>query len=47
MITCPCHDWRFDIRSGVFLDAEELSIATYRVKSEEGKVLVELPEAAS
>jgi len=26
---------------------EELSIATYRVKREEGKVLVELPEAAS
>ena len=47
VLTCPCHDWRFDIRSGAFLDAKELSIGTYRVKRKEGKVLVELPEAAS
>jgi 3-phenylpropionate/trans-cinnamate dioxygenase ferredoxin subunit len=47
VLTCPCHDWRFDIRSGAYLDAKELSIGTYHVKRKEGKVLVELPEAAS
>ena len=44
VLTCPCHDWRFDGRSGVFLDAPELAIATYPVKVEDGKVLVELAE---
>ena len=24
-LTCPCHDWRFDVRSGQFLDEPELS----------------------
>jgi len=42
VLTCPCHDWRFDLRTGGFLDAPELSIATYPVKVEEGKVLVEV-----
>ncbi len=44
-LTCPCHDWRFDIRDGEFLDALELSIPTYAVKVEDGKVLVRLEEA--
>jgi len=41
-ITCPCHDWRFDIRTGKFLDATELSVAVYPAKSEAGKVFVNL-----
>ena len=44
-LTCPCHDWRFDIRDGEFLDAPELSIPTFAVKVEDGKVLVRLEEA--
>ena len=42
---CPCHDWRFDVRSGEFLDAPELRIATFATKVEDGKVLVELKGA--
>lgn len=42
VITCPCHDWRFDVRSGEFLDAPELKLATYPTKVEGGKVLVGL-----
>ncbi len=42
ILTCPCHDWRFDLRTGAFLDAPELSIATYPVKVEDGKVHVEV-----
>ena len=41
-LTCPCHDWRFDIRTGRFLDAPELGVAVYPVKSEAGKLLVSL-----
>ena len=41
-ITCPCHDWRFDIRTGKFLDATELGLAVYSIKSEGGKVYVNI-----
>ena len=41
-ITCPCHDWRFDVRTGKFLDAPELGLANYSIKSEDGKVFVNL-----
>jgi nitrite reductase/ring-hydroxylating ferredoxin subunit len=42
ILTCPCHDWRFDIKSGRFLDAPELGLAVYPVKTEAGKVFVSL-----
>jgi nitrite reductase/ring-hydroxylating ferredoxin subunit len=42
VLTCPCHDWRFDVRTGAFLDAPELSVATYATKVEDGKVLVDI-----
>jgi nitrite reductase/ring-hydroxylating ferredoxin subunit len=45
LLMCPCHDWRFDVRTGEFLEAPELSIPTYPTKVEDGKVLVELGEA--
>jgi 3-phenylpropionate/trans-cinnamate dioxygenase ferredoxin subunit len=41
-ITCPCHDWRFDIRTGKFLDAPELGLAVYPTKSEAGRLFVNL-----
>jgi 3-phenylpropionate/trans-cinnamate dioxygenase ferredoxin subunit len=41
-LTCSCHDWRFDIRTGRFLDSPELGVATYEVKSEAGKLFVSL-----
>jgi hypothetical protein len=39
-LTCSCHDWRFDIRTGRFLDAAELGLAVYPARSEEGKLFV-------
>lgn len=39
-ITCPCHDWRFDVRTGKFNDAPELSLKVYPTKSEAGKVYI-------
>lgn len=42
ILTCPCHDWKFDIRTGQFLDAAELGIAVYPVKSDNGKLYVDI-----
>lgn len=44
VLTCPCHDWRFDVRTGRFLDAPELAIRTYATKVEDGRVFVALGE---
>jgi len=44
ILTCPCHDWRFDVRSGEFLDAPELNIPVYATRVEDGTVLVDLTE---
>jgi 3-phenylpropionate/trans-cinnamate dioxygenase ferredoxin subunit len=41
-VTCPCHDWRFDVRTGKFLDAPELGLAVYPTKSDVGKVFVKI-----
>ena len=41
-ITCPCHDWRFDIRTGEFLDAKEIRIPTYEPKLENGKIFLKI-----
>jgi 3-phenylpropionate/trans-cinnamate dioxygenase ferredoxin subunit len=41
-ICCPCHDWRFDVRTGKFIDAPELGLPAFPVKSESGKLFVNL-----
>jgi nitrite reductase/ring-hydroxylating ferredoxin subunit len=42
VITCPCHDWRFDVRTGEFLDAREVRLAVYPVRSENCKLFINL-----
>jgi nitrite reductase/ring-hydroxylating ferredoxin subunit len=41
IITCPCHDWRFDLRTGEFVDAPEISLRTYHLRADSGKVLLQ------
>ncbi len=41
-IVCPCHDWRFDVRTGRFLNAPELGLTVYPTKLEAGIVFVNL-----
>ncbi len=41
-LTCRCHDWRYDIRTGRFIDAPELGLAIYPVKAEAGKLFISL-----
>ncbi|WP_094228256.1 Rieske (2Fe-2S) protein [Methanolobus psychrotolerans] len=45
VIQCPCHDWRFDIRNGEFLDAKEIKVPTYEIKVIEGSVFVNIEGA--
>jgi 3-phenylpropionate/trans-cinnamate dioxygenase ferredoxin subunit len=40
-LRCPCHDWRFDVRDGAFLDAPALRLKTYPVTIQNGKVFIE------
>jgi nitrite reductase/ring-hydroxylating ferredoxin subunit len=44
IITCPCHDWRYDIKTGNFVDAPEISLQKYPVKSKDGDIFIELKE---
>ncbi len=39
-LTCPCHDWRYDIRTGRFLDAPELGLTVFPVKTDGGRLFV-------
>ena len=38
---CPFHGWEFDCRTGAFGGNEDLKLATYPVKVEDGEILVE------
>lgn len=43
ILQCPCHDWRFDVRTGRFLDAPELGLKAYAAEVKDGKIFVRLP----
>jgi nitrite reductase/ring-hydroxylating ferredoxin subunit len=40
VLTCPCHDWRFNVSTGEFIDAVEIRLKAYPVRSEKGKLFV-------
>jgi nitrite reductase/ring-hydroxylating ferredoxin subunit len=42
ILSCGCHDWRFDLRTGRFVDAPELGLTVYHTKSDAGKLFVGL-----
>jgi 3-phenylpropionate/trans-cinnamate dioxygenase ferredoxin subunit len=46
VLTCPCHDWRFDVRTGRFLSSPELGLTVYPVRSEAGVLFVNLEEGS-
>ena len=45
ILKCPCHDWRYDIRTGEFIDAKEIRLETYPVKKQGQDILINLTEA--
>ena len=40
IVMCPCHGWKFDIRNGQFVENKLITLATYRCKTENGKIYV-------
>jgi 3-phenylpropionate/trans-cinnamate dioxygenase ferredoxin component len=43
VVTCPWHGWKFDIRTGSFTVIPTLKVKTYRVKEEDGQLMIEIP----
>jgi len=42
-ITCPWHGWKFDVRTGSFTVIPTLKVPTYKVKEQNGSVMIEIP----
>jgi 3-phenylpropionate/trans-cinnamate dioxygenase ferredoxin subunit len=42
VLTCPCHDWTFDIRSGEFPHAREIKVPTFETRAASGSIYVKL-----
>ena len=43
-IQCPCHDWRYDLRTGEFLTAREIKVPIYELKIADGKIYINIQE---
>ena len=44
-LQCPCHEWKYDIATGEFLNAREITIQTYACKSQNGRIFIQLEES--
>jgi len=44
VIVCPCHDWRFDLKTGEYEEDPEMKLVSYECKVESGKIWVRLEE---
>jgi nitrite reductase/ring-hydroxylating ferredoxin subunit len=42
ILTCPCHDWHFDLKTGSFIDAPEIKLKSHPVESEDGKLYIHI-----
>jgi nitrite reductase/ring-hydroxylating ferredoxin subunit len=43
ILTCPCHDWRFDIRTGMMTPVDTgVVLQSYEWKIESGKISVKI-----
>ena len=43
-IVCPCHEWRFDLRTGEYQDEPAIKLTKYDWKIKSGKIWVRLEE---
>lgn len=46
-VTCPLHSWTYSLETGEAQGADEGSIATYPVRHEKGRVLLDLGSLAA
>lgn len=44
VVICPCHGWRFDLTTGEYEEAEEITLTKYEWKTESGKIWVKVQE---
>lgn len=44
VIVCPCHDWRFDLKTGEYEEDPGMKLVSYECKVELGKIWVRLDE---
>ena len=44
VIICPCHDWRFNLKTGEYEDEPSMKLTIYEWKIESGKIWVKLDE---
>jgi nitrite reductase/ring-hydroxylating ferredoxin subunit len=41
LVMCPCHGWKFDIRTGQYVENPATTLETYRCIIQNGRVYVE------
>ena len=44
VIICPCHEWRFDLKTGEYEDEPSIKLTKYEWKIKSGKIWVKLDE---
>ncbi len=44
VIICPCHDWRFDLKTEEYEDEPSMKLISYKWKIKAGKIWVKLDE---
>jgi nitrite reductase/ring-hydroxylating ferredoxin subunit len=44
VIICPCHDWRFDLRTGEYEEEKAMKLVKFEWKIESGKIWIKLEE---
>lgn len=44
VIVCPCHEWRFDLRTGEYQDEPAIKLTKYDWKIKSGKIWVKLED---
>ncbi len=40
VIICPCHDWRFDLRTGEYEEEKDMKLTKFEWKIKSGKIWV-------
>lgn len=39
-LKCPCHNWTFDIRTGVYVASDKIKLNVYDTQVKDGKIVV-------
>ena len=42
LVMCPCHGWKFNIRTGEYIENKQTALQAYRCKVENGKIFIEI-----